>query len=155
MGLIIRDPLQNWLSLFLLRRVCTFWLYSFSDCIPGRLNEAVIFSVMDSYPRPIRKQTGCPQKGAFTGEIAGNSSLPKPRWVNFIATQLINSRQGSHGPLQTRPSIQAQSKTLSPSATLMSAFYFITTWTTMGINLSRPNFNANHFSKIYFYNQFS
>jgi hypothetical protein len=35
---------------------------------------------------------------------------PIPRWVYLITTQLINSRQGSHGPLQTRPSIQAQSK---------------------------------------------
>jgi hypothetical protein len=68
--------------------------------------------------------------------------------VNFIATQLINSRQGSHGPLQTRPSIQAQSKTLSPSATLMSAFYLITTQLfIIYFNLSRPNFSHNRFLK--------
>jgi hypothetical protein len=29
---------------------------------------------------------------------------------NLSTTQLIRRRQGSHGPLQTRPSIQAQSK---------------------------------------------
>jgi hypothetical protein len=57
------------------------------------------------------KQSDAPKKGHYRRKTAGNSSLPKPRWVQFIATQLIRRRQGSHGPLQTRPSIQAQSKT--------------------------------------------
>jgi hypothetical protein len=68
------------------------------------------------------RKTVRPQKGAFKGAVAGNSSLPKPRWVKFITTQLINSRQGSHGPLQTQAQDTGAVENTSPSATLMSAF---------------------------------
>jgi hypothetical protein len=76
-------------------------------------------------PNEVRKQkqTAAPKKGRLQAQSQAIVHYAIPRWVYLITTQFVNSRQGSHGPLQTRPSIQAQSKTLSPSATLMSLFF--------------------------------
>jgi hypothetical protein len=81
-----------------------------------------------------------PPKRGISGAVAGNLSLPNTTIGEIIRDSIDQTQTGVPRP----PTDQAQStgtvENTSPSATLMSAFYFIATWTTMGINISLLNF---------------
>jgi hypothetical protein len=123
--LIIRDPISSpgstfimivtfvwycFVSFFRLENVCCSIVFLFWG-IAWRLFTFRIW-LMWFAKQFLRTDTDdAPKKGQYRRKTAGNSSRPKPRWVLFDHYPIVNSRQGSHGPLQTRPSIQAQSKT--------------------------------------------
>jgi hypothetical protein len=94
--------------------------------------ESVAF---DEQERQQADTDDAPKKGQYRRKTAGNSSLPNTTIGLFDHYPIVNSRQGSHGPLQTRPSIQAQSKDTSPSATVNDWF-----------NNSRPNLSVKIFN---------
>jgi hypothetical protein len=90
-----------------------FWLICVSWWFRERVGKNQITN-----PRSRRRRNS--NKGQSPSiQAQSNSSLPKPRWVKFIATQLINSRQGVPRP-PTGPGYRRSRKHLTIGNTYVS-----------------------------------